>query len=209
MKNTLLRLALLAFLLPTCKISFAESQENDMNAFTLPQKPSLYRNVFIEFLGASNIIGVSYDSRIKPGSPLGYRIGFGYAEGGGYVAGLGDNSLKGYTIPVGINYLFGSRASKFELGFGTNMGVYHAAYTEYSFEEVAPGLAIMTPAGRVEKNGFGYYFFFDLGYRLQFRNGFNLRVGVNPSFNFGGDCGVRKKPLMYPYLSLGYTFKNL
>ena len=34
-----------------------------------------------------------------------------------------------------------------------------------------------------------------------------FRAGISPSFNFGDKYGLRKTPLLYPYLSFGYTFK--
>lgn len=38
-------------------------------------------------------------------------------------------------------------------------------------------------------------------------NGFMFRAGVSPSFNFRDKYGLHKTPLLYPYLSFGYTFK--
>ena len=37
-----------------------------------------YKSVYLEFLGASNLIGISYDSRLSPTSHWGYRIGISY-----------------------------------------------------------------------------------------------------------------------------------
>ncbi|EOR99871.1 hypothetical protein C799_01906 [Bacteroides thetaiotaomicron dnLKV9] len=34
-----------------------------------------------------------------------------------------------------------------------------------------------------------------------------FRAGVSPSFNFRDKYGLHKTPLLYPYLSFGYTFK--
>ena len=41
---------------------------------TLSFKKTRDKNIYIEFLGASNLIGVSFDSRFTPISPWGYRI---------------------------------------------------------------------------------------------------------------------------------------
>lgn len=49
---------------------------------TLSFKKTRDKNIYIEFLGASNLIGVSFDSRFTPISPWGYRIGISYFQGG-------------------------------------------------------------------------------------------------------------------------------
>ena len=47
----------------------------------------------------------------------------------------------------------------------------------------------------------------NIGYRYQRESGFMFRAGVSPSFNFGDKYELRKTPLLYPYLSFGYTSK--
>lgn len=47
--------------------------------------------------------------------------------------------------------------------------------------------------------------FGDIGYRFTADNGFQLRVGMNPSFNFGDAHGL-KKELFFPYVSFGFAF---
>ena len=39
----------------------------------------VFRNIYGELFGASNLIGVTYDSRFKAGSKWGYRAGLAYA----------------------------------------------------------------------------------------------------------------------------------
>lgn len=171
-----------------------------------PKGPHLYRNIYIEFMGASNTIGVSYDSRIKAGSPLGYRVGFGYAADMGSVAGLMGNHNYGMTIPLGINYLLGKDASKFEMGIGTNLGFYHEDMRPYFKNQIKDGSLSMSEIKQLVTTTFGYYIFFDLGYRLQHPNGFNLRLGISPGLNCGDSHSVIRDPLIYPYISLGYSF---
>ena len=55
------------------------------------------------------------------------------------------------------------------------------------------------------RNTFGYYMFGDIGYRFTADNGFQLRVGMNPSLNFGDAHGL-KKELFFPYVSFGFAF---
>ena len=59
----------------------------------------------------------------------------------------------------------------------------------------------------VETMNYSGYIFLNIGYRYQRESGFMFRAGVSPSFNFGDKYELRKTPLLYPYLSFGYTFK--
>lgn len=56
-------------------------------------KDKTYKSIYLELLGASNMIGVSYDTRIKPGSVFGYRAGISYFYGTNY------NSYEGHGFP--------------------------------------------------------------------------------------------------------------
>ena len=49
---------------------------------TLSFKKTRDKNIYVEFLGSSNLIGVSFDSRFTPISPWGYRLGVSYFQGG-------------------------------------------------------------------------------------------------------------------------------
>ena len=63
-----------------CILSFpAFGQETDN-----PHKDKTSKSIYPELLGASNMIGVSYDTRIKPGSVFGYRAGISYFYGTNY-----------------------------------------------------------------------------------------------------------------------------
>lgn len=49
---------------------------------TLSFKKTRDKNIYVEFLGSSNLIGVSFDSRFTSISPWGYRLGVSYFQGG-------------------------------------------------------------------------------------------------------------------------------
>lgn len=171
-----------------------------------PSKGSTYKNVYLELLGASNLIGVSYDARIKPSSILGYRAGISYFYGVDY----NSNDGHGFSVPLEFNCLLGKKRSKFEAAAGFNLGLYSMKETVYDYWVEGSGdLTIIHPTGQTTKtrNIFGYYVFFNIGYRYQRESGFMFRVGVSPSFNFGDRHGVQKKPILYPYISFGYTIK--
>ncbi|MBO7577082.1 MAG: hypothetical protein J6T03_06415, partial [Bacteroidales bacterium] len=59
-------------------------------------------------------------------------------------------------------------------------------------------------AGVASHSTWGYYFFGNIGYRYQPSHGFQFRVGISPSFNFGGDHAVSKN--LAPYISFGFVF---
>lgn len=166
-------------------------------------------NIYVEFFGASNLFGVSYDTRIKPDSKLGYRVGISYAYSGSSFM-LIDNSasIKGVTFPLEMNYLIGSKRHKFEIGLGANLGIYRSdySYTFYDYTMVEKTGIPSTIGLKGSKKSFGYYLYSNIGYRYQRPKGFLFRAGFSPSFNFGDDHGIKKQPLLYPYLSFGYSF---
>ena len=67
---------------------------------TLSFKKTRDKNIYIEFLGASNLIGVSFDSRFTPISPWGYRIGISYFH---FIKA--SNSNRGLFFPIEVNFL--------------------------------------------------------------------------------------------------------
>lgn len=178
-----------------------------LNAFAQEQDKSVYLEVF----GPSNLIGVSYDARIKSGSNLGYRVGLGY------MAGYTDNFFCNYeshhqnaiTVPLELNYLIGKGKSKLEIGAGSNIGMYHVSGTVFKCDYVPKDDGLYEQINlrdeHYSETKFGYYMYGNVGYRHTAKNGFQFRCGVNPSFNFGDKHGL-KKAVLYPYVSFGYAF---
>lgn len=200
-------LSLLASILTITTFVHAEGNDpvpTDSIRNTSEEAPPLYRSIYVELLGASNLIGVSYDCRIRPGSPFGYRAGISYLSASSSYSNVTgfyhcEESLRGFAVPVEFNCILGKRKSKFEVSFGMNLGVYTSrTYTLFPANQYQ---------SYTESSDFGYYFYTNIGYRYQRKNGFMLRVGVSPSFSFGRH-GITKEPLLYPYLSLGYTIGN-
>ena len=87
------------------------------------------------------------------------------------------------------------------------MGLYSIKETYWVNSE--GNVSIIEPVTQIveSRNTFGYYIFLNIGYRYQRESCFMFRAGVSPSFNFGDKYELRKTPLLYPYLSFGYTFK--
>lgn len=172
------------------------------------QDESTQKSLYAELLGASNLIGVNYDSRFKPNSPWGYRVGLGYTYSKNYNMFSGSNSLKGVDVPLEANYLLGKKRSKLELGLGLNLGYYTEKYDVYTIKNIGEegGITYYTTeyAGEDSHSTWGYYFFGNIGYRYQPSHGFQFRAGISPSFNFGGKHAVTKS--IFPYISFGYVF---
>ena len=165
--------------------------------------------VYIEAFGASNTVGVNFDTRFKGNSGFGIRAGIGYGIGNdassGFFWGVGQTA-QGVSIPVEINWLLGKKKSHLELGFGMSNGIYRVR-TKYGsgFSISDSGEYELRPGVDKLSMQWGYYLFGNIGYRFQPAKGFTFRVGLNPSFTFGNANGVLKS-LFYPYLSIGYAF---
>ena len=94
------------------------------------------KNIYVEFLGSSNLIGVSFDSRFTPISPWGYRLGVSYFQGGDSFI-KASNSNRGLFFPIEVNFLTSGNKHKLELGLGSNLGIYneHISFIEKSKDQ--------------------------------------------------------------------------
>lgn len=159
-----------------------------------------YKSIYLEFFGASNLIGISYDSRLSPTSPWGYRIGISYFQGGSSSINS-HRPNRGIFFPVEMNYLLGKNKHKLELGAGSGLGLYNE---HISFVEETRNQQVMIKSA--PHTTFGYYLFSTIGYRYLSTKGFLFRAGLTPSFNFKDKHGITKEPFIYPYISFGYSF---
>ena len=109
-------------------------------------------------------------------------------------------ATRGWSFPVAVNYLVGRGRHHAEIGVGVSYGLYTCKYHD--------------PAGRqVEHDRSGTFGFLDLGYRYQPARGLMLRTGLNPAAALGrrdplgrSEHGVDRAAVVYPYLSLGWSF---
>lgn len=172
------------------------------------QSENTQKSMYLELFGASNIVGVNYDSRFKPNSPWGYRVGLGYTYSKNYGLLSGSNSIRGVDVPIEANYLLGKKRSKLELGLGVNLGYYKEKYDTWDLKEIGKedGITYYESiyAGEDSRSLWGYYCFGNIGYRYQPSHGFQFRAGISPSFNLGGKHAVSKS--VFPYISFGYVF---
>lgn len=192
-------------------------------------------DVYLELLGASTMIGVNYDARFNDHTRWGWRagLGFAYSESDGFFNG--STSTRGWGVPVGVNYLIGSRKNNLEIGLGVNLGLYNLHNNTYTWKDVdeatfnreadnpspgvsgtvetVPGKYYLVYKSQESQNKFGYYFFGDIGYRHVNRHGFLFRVGLSPSFNFGDRYAICRgftdsfhKFALSGYIAFGYAF---
>ena len=149
----------------------------------------------------------------------------------------GDNSsTRAWTLPVGVNYMIGSRRNALELGLGVSIGFYnghndywqqeiideatynkikedpHASYVVYTGNDGETVYEAMKSRSE-SKNAFGYFFFGGIGYRHVSKQGFLFRAGLTPTFNFGGIHAVSvvwtdnmPKVGLSGYLAFGWAF---
>lgn len=169
------------------------------------ENSKINRSIYLEFLGPSNFLGLSYDSRIRPESSWGYRIGVGYYYEKSSLF-TSQYSNFGLSAPIEVNYLLGKRRHKLEVGLGVNLGIYSDKTFYYINSVDSQDLNMQQTTGYTRQTKFGYYFYSNIGYRYQAKKGFLFRTGISPSFNFGDKYGVRKRPILYPYIAVGYSF---
>jgi hypothetical protein len=172
------------------------------------QVENTQKSMYLELFGASNMVGVNYDSRFKPNSPWGYRVGLGYTYSKNYGLLSGSNSIRGVDVPIEANYLLGKKRSKLELGLGVNLGYYKEKYDTWDLKEIGKedGITYYESIykGEDSRSLWGYYCFGNIGYRYQPSHGFQFRAGISPSFNLGEKHAVSKS--VFPYISFGYVF---
>ena len=85
---------------------------------------------------------------------------------------------------------------------GVNLG--SCKFGHYNNDRGYFGDRYITIQTRWDENRFAYFIFGNVGYRYQRPSGFVARVGLTPSFNFGGENGF-DRPFFYPYVGLGWS----
>ena len=196
-------IATLALLLAAFSINAQDAPETEVAQGSPDQSLSL------ELFGAHNTVGVNYDRRLNGDHGWGFRVGvgYGYSERSSFLVGSYTYRIHGVAAPLEINYLLGKGRHKLELGFGASLGFYWEklyakdVYIPYGYSNDYGTYDI-----RYKSRTFGYFMFGNVGYRLQTKRGFQLRVGVTPSINFGDRYCVQRE-WFYPYVSFGWRLK--
>lgn len=146
---------------------------------TLSFKKTRDKNIYVEFLGSSNLIGVSFDSRFTPISPWGYRLGVSYFQGGDSFI-KASNSNRGLFFPIEVNFLTSGNKHKLELGLGSNLGIYneHISFIEKSKDQYET-------INLTSNTTFGYYFFSNIGYRY-------ISTKYNPQIQISAESETKR-----------------
>ena len=155
--------------------------------------------IHFEYGGPSNGVNLSYDARLKPNSPWGYRVGLGYS---GEISNSLGSSYREHNTTVFLegNHLWSKGNHHLEAGVGVSLGRY---YVKAKSDLYYPYIAVPF---EVKASSFGYFFYGTVGYRYQRPRGFMFRAGVHPTLNPGGKYGVGHKPFIIPYVGVGYSF---
>ncbi len=180
---------------------------DSINVYHQSSNDLISRNLFIEFGGPSCGVGIGYDQRFKPNSVFGFRTGISFTNGtfdNGGLWGANDGyynevDFSGVTLPLEVNAIMGNRASKFELGVGATPCILERTERTYSGWHHAP----YADKHGVKLNIMGTI---NIGYRLQRKSGFFLRVGFTfllVDLKYSPMDGL----LLMPNLSLGYTIR--
>jgi hypothetical protein len=165
------------------------------------------KSISLEIGGPSNFVGLNYTSTFKSGSPWEYRVGLAFAYASSSNIFTDYDSMRAWSVPMGVNYLIGHHHSKLELGAGINVGLYNLHYTEWQPVSSTTGdTEIITYEGtNKKKNRMEYFLYTNVGYRHVAGNGFLFRVGITPAFNFGEGNDLKGLWLI-PYISFGKAF---
>lgn len=168
------------------------------------------KSVYVEAFGPSNTIGITYDARFNENSRWGYRVGFGFGYASSTSIFYGKTSTRGYTVPLGLNYLVGGKKHNLELGVGLNVGFYnnHDIALEPWYIEKTPGNTeqIGWTAKPIKENKFGTFAYGTIGYRYTAKKGFQFRIGITPAVAFSFKGIYSHRVAFAPYISFGKAF---
>lgn len=171
-------------------------------------------SVSLELGGAVNMVGGVYEHRFPVGSSagaptLGFRTGLGFVYSESMSMFAGSSDLRGWSVPLELNYLLGRRKNHLEVGAGVNLGLYneHVEYSEWEYVgQDASGINIYNAVPHREtRNSWGHLIYGNVGWRRQAASGFLIRAGISPSFNLGGSHAI-SRAAFWPYLSFGWAF---
>ena len=167
------------------------------------------KNLSVELMGPSNMLGIHFDSRFKANKGFGYSVGlaWAYLSSENFINDINHFNIVSF-VPR-LNYLIGRKNKKLELGLGTNLGVVFGRneYDAYKIEQQPDHSYQLVFDKHVKENrSFAFYYLFtNIGYRRQAPHGCMFRVGISTMFGFGGDHSI-KNIYLSPYLGFGKSF---
>lgn len=181
-----------------------EIEKEADSAKSSPRSIARSHNIYLDFFESSNVVSVSYDTRFPGSEVLGWHAGVGFS--GAHLYDFLDFH-PGVSIPLGINALFGHRASKFEIGVGAASGMYFYRDKEYRYmKDDGTWVETSNFVGPTHTQ-FACTLGINLGYRWQRRNGFGFRIGLSPCINVSSGGTYINLFSAMPYIGFGYTFR--
>lgn len=178
------------------------SSETNVTQTSSESEKFTYRTIYAELFGASNLIGINFDSRFRKGSKFGYRVGLAYSvawESGIFVYYSDSHTI---SIPVEVNGIFGKGHNYFEAGIGASPVLTFDSFTQ-NYDILLPDGSINEIKRHLTDTRMDCQIHINLGYRYQKPHGFQFRAGITPAVGFGSWLYL----LLHPYVSFGYTFK--
>ncbi|MDR0834274.1 MAG: hypothetical protein LBN93_08860 [Candidatus Symbiothrix sp.] len=155
------------------------------------------RQFYVEMGSLGGLFSANYQSRFSPSERLGwgYHAGLGftlvdtYGYDYGYGSNYNDENNTVYTIPVGLNYIFGKANSPhtFEAGAGVTFLTKKIVYgANDGYNRADEGNVI---------GGFTFMY-----RRIPIKGGFTWGAGLSPIIGTSGDMGLGAA------FNIGYSF---
>jgi hypothetical protein len=161
-----------------------------LNQSLSAQEEKVASKVFYTELGGPGLImSANFDGRFKPDERLGfgYRLGVGFAikeSSSFYWDGSENVTRTYYSIPAGLNYVFGKLNSShtFEVGAGLTFLTRKVSLFYYDVEKPGHVIGFITFMYR----------------RIPVNGGFSFRIGFTPMIGTSGD--------LFPMGSIGFGY---
>jgi len=158
-----------------------------LNQSLTAQEGGVVNKLFYTELGGPGVImSANFDGRFSSKS----RLGFGYRLGAGFGIGRFDEEFRlnvrrtYYSIPAGLNYVFGKQNSSLTFEVGAGATYLTREVSLYNFDVEKPGNVI----------GFVTFMF----RRVPLNGGFSFRVGFTPIIGTAGD--------LFPMGAIGFGY---
>ena len=151
MKRLIIFLSILFYLVPS-------SAQRAIDDFSFDSR---HKNVYVELLGSSYMVGIHFDMRFQKGRRDGLGFKFGYG-GGSRPSLLFLNTVR--SIPFELNYVLGNEKASLHLG----LGFVDIKYTS--------GVPLLVEIEEHHHTGLSFH----TAFRLQpMQNGFFFQMGLN------------------------------
>ena len=121
------------------------------------------KNLSVELMGPSNMLGIHFDSRFKANKGFGYSVGlaWAYLSSDNFINDINHFNIVSF-VPR-LNYLIGRKNKKLELGVGANLSLVFGRYEYDSYNLVQQpdnSYKLVFDKHIKENRSFGFYYLF-------------------------------------------------